>query len=218
MDVHISIDDVWKSLRYIIRNQPDSIFDLWFYGTLKKWHDMYGAKFTCYCIVKMDDFSFFDIPYHYKKDFADCSHWLRFGFHSCDATSFCKTVDYMNMYDDYMRYLRELKMGETDFLRLHSWLATDEQRLFLASRGIKMIHYPNDDEIPYDSADEFCENGLLHKRTRVWLEKTPEITEKTLHIGRNYIGVFTHEWCFDEQKNKMETAIQEYKQSGYCFI
>lgn len=218
MQVHISIDDVGSSFRHIIRAHPGSIFDLRFYKGLKDWHDRYDAKFTCYCIVEFDGYSFFDIPLKYAEDFQNCASWLRFGFHGCDSLKFSQSIDYADTYDKFMWYLHELKMGDTDFLRLHSWMATEKQKRFLVSRGVRTLHYPDDDIFSYNSEDEFVENGLRHKRTRVWLEKLGEITDQTLCIGRNYVGVFTHEWCFDEQKDKMELAICRYQQNGYQFI
>lgn len=50
---HYSIDDVWKSLRYLERNRPKSLFDMRFFGTLKGFHERFQVRFSLYCIMKM---------------------------------------------------------------------------------------------------------------------------------------------------------------------
>lgn len=220
-EIHFSIDDVGRSLRYLTRKQPKSLFDLDLYRTLREWNKKYGIKVTLYCFAMIDDFLISEIPSIYKKDFSENGEWLRFGFHQKSVTPFRDEglegcIAGYNLVEDTFT---KLCAGKTDILRLHSWIATPAQKEFMINRGIKTLLYPDDDCFRYDENDEFTDRGLLHRRTRIWFEKLDEdITPEKLFIGHNCVIAFTHERCFLEQSARIEYALQIYKKNQYEFM
>jgi hypothetical protein len=80
-----------------------------------------------------------------------------------------------------------------------------------------MLLTQDDDGLPYDD-DSYTDCGLIHMRTRLCFEKLEAVSAQTLHIGRDRIVAFTHEWCFDEQINKIEKALALYGGAGYEFV
>ncbi|MCR5416433.1 MAG: hypothetical protein K6E79_06535 [Pseudobutyrivibrio sp.] len=216
--IHFSIDDVWRSFRYISNNKPNSIFDLNLYGQLLQWHKKYGLKVTLYLIACSEDYLISEIPEKYKSDFADNKDWLRFGFHSKSKLSFREDSGYKAGYELVQSTIKKMNMGETDTLRLHSWFCSAEQKAFLYDEGIKTIFYPDDDCLKYDKNDLFLDCGLIHRRTRCWVEKMDHIDEEHCFVDKEYVSVFTHEWCFDEQKDKIECLLEIYKKAGFSFL
>ena len=219
--VHFSIDDVGRSLRYLARKRPKSLFDLDLYRTLQEWNKKYGLKVTLYCFAMLDDFLISEIPSVYEKDFSENAEWLRFGFHQKSAVPFRDEgidgcIAGYNLVNDT---LTRMRAGKTNILRLHSWNADPVQKKFLADRGVETLLYPDDDCFRYDEKDEFEDKGLLHRRTRIWFEKFgQEMTHENLFVGQNYIVAFTHERCFLEQANRIEQALQIYKRNEYEFV
>lgn len=215
--IHFSIDDIGKSLRYLTRERPDSLFDLRLFGLLRQWHEAYGIVVTLYCYAMVDQFLISEIPDYYAKEFRDNADWLKLGFHGKCDLSFAKETGYVAGFTLCRQTFERLGSGTTETLRLHSWLATAEQKRFLASNGITTLLYPNDNTLPYGVDDTFMENGLLHRRTHVWFEHMSDVTPETLFIGKNYIAIFTHEWCFDENAGKIQHSLAIYKENGYTF-
>ena len=85
---HFLIDDVIWVLRDVARNQPASLFDNPFLAVLKHAHESYGIKvqlnlfFRTSSFYGNDEFTLFDMPDVYKKEWELCSDWLKFGFHA----------------------------------------------------------------------------------------------------------------------------------------
>lgn len=217
---HYSIDDVWKSLRYLERNRPDSLFDMRFYGTLKDFNERFQARFSLYCIMRApsEGYSFLDLPEVYRSEFADCADWLRFGFHSVTDKPFAQTDSYEEEFLAFDEKVKLLGMGKADILRLHSWNIRDEQIDFLKDHGVTAILSPDEVGLPYDESGYFTRRDMLFKRTDIWLEKTEDIVEKWTETSQKNCTVFTHEWCFDEQKDKMETVLSLHNKGGYQFL
>lgn len=119
--VHFSIDDVNRSLRYIYFHNPNSIFNLMLYGTLKRWHEQYGLKVSMYCISQLDDFNIASVPIRYSGDFSSSKDWLRFGFHSSNSNPFINDNDYergfYNAYETFSKWGgRSNKYYQTSFV------------------------------------------------------------------------------------------------------
>lgn len=216
--VHFSIDDVSRSFRYIAENNPDSIFDLRLYGTLLRWHEKYDLKISMYCISDLEGFNIAEFPEKYSEDFKRNRDWLRFGFHASTGEPFITDNDYMSGFNNVTTKLQELGAGITDTIRLHSWIANCKQKEWLVSQGVKTIFYPNVEEYSYDQNGLFFASGLEHHVTKCWIERMNDINKETACIGDTYISCFTHEWCFDEQIQRIEKLINIYKLEGYEFI
>lgn len=217
---HYSIDDVWKSLRYLERNRPDSLFDMRFFSTLKNFHERFHAKFSLYCIMRMpfEGYLFLDMPEVYRNEFKNCADWLRFGFHSVTDKPFSETDFYQEEFIAFGEKAESLGMGKTDILRLHSWSIRDDQLDFLKNQGVAVVLSPDEAGLTYNENGFFTRRDMLFKRTDIWLEKTEDIDEKQLKLWQKNCTLFTHEWCFDEQKDKMETALSLHFQNGYQFL
>lgn len=216
--VHFSIDDISRSWRYISNTRPASIFDLRLYGTLKRWHELYDLKVSLYCISEFEGFDIQRIPECYGIELNQNKDWLRYGFHSRTEISFAQDVDYKNGFINVIGKLKQLNAGITNNIRVHSWLTTNEQKKWLVSQGIQTLFYPNDEKYQYNENGFFYDEGLKHQVTKCWVEKMEKISEETAHIGDSYISFFTHEWCFDEQLEKIENLIKLYYMSDYIFV
>lgn len=220
--VHYSIDDVWKTLRWLTVNRPASIFDMNFFHILKEWHELFGARFTMYCIIAMRDsgWTFYDIPDAYREDFKANEDWLRFGFHSITDKPFFEEGDeWEKSFLNFEEKRKRLGMGGTDCLRLHSWEVEDSQLAFLLKHGVSIILYKNEEGVPYDENGFFEKQKMTFRRTDLWVEKTG--TSVPLELRKIQSGnhtVFTHEWCFWEQTEKIKKALAFHRQNGYKFL
>ena len=215
---HFSIDDVGASFRYISDREPESIFDLRLYSQLKRWHQEYGLVSNLYCIFCIGDYCISNLPDKYRLEFRENSDWLKFGFHSWNDSPFIEDSDYKRSFTETYLFFNNMKMGKTSAIRLHSWKATDEQEEYLFKQGIDTVFMPNDKLYNYDEEGTYMKNNIIHRRTDVWFEKTDGIMEKELKIEKGYLTLFTHEWCFDAQKEKIEKAIKLLDANGFNFI
>lgn len=75
--IHFSFDDVEFSLKNIVNNTLESIFDDPFFNMLLLLHENYGARFSLY--VYMSAFNLMDNSH--REEFTRCSDWLKFGMH-----------------------------------------------------------------------------------------------------------------------------------------
>lgn len=215
---HFSIDDVGLSFRYLYRNKPKSIFDLRLYSQLLNWHEKYGLVANLFCIVRIEDFCISDLPTMYRTEFENNADWLKFGFHSGNEFSFLEDYDYKNSYEKAEYFFENMSMGQTKAIRLHSWNATDEQELFLKSRGVETLFMPNENDYMYDGNGVYIKNGIIHHRTDLWFEKMGEISDEKLATNKDFIVMFTHEWCFDEQKSRIDKALSFFYDNGFRYI
>ena len=92
--IHLSIDDIGKSLTWLANYKPDSIFDMRLYGTLLQWHKEYEAKFTLYCFPIDSNILTQEMLLSYADEFRINSNWLRFGYHGRNETRFCDDGQY----------------------------------------------------------------------------------------------------------------------------
>lgn len=215
---HFSIDDVGLSFRYIYNNTPKTIFDMRLYSSLLKWREKYNLIVNMYCILLLDDFCISSIPDRYGMEFEKNKDWIKYGFHSGNERPFLEDESYRNSYEKAQSFFARMRMGVTDTLRLHSWNASDSQELFLKSKGVKCILMPKDDGYSYNNKGVYFKNGILHRRTDLWFEKVNKLEEKSIKLENDYFAMFTHEWCFDDQKDKIEYMIKLLVDNGYCFV
>ena len=194
-------------------NKPQSILDMRFFSKLYDWHLRYGALFTlhCYCFIKNQDYSISEIPQRFAKDFQKHRNWLRFGFHSCTNLPFVDETDYEIAFLNFIQTAQKLQMNSTNILRLHYWNATNRQKQFLYKSGIRVLLYPTDTKC-------FTKCGLEHWCTNFAFEELSILNEQSLCMGESKVVAFTHEWCFEQQIEKIEFALRLYKKNNYVFI
>jgi hypothetical protein len=214
--VHFSVDDVMFRLRDA--NDCDSVFDVPFFAKLKEWHDGFGLRATCYCYAMTDKWLISELSDKSAPDFKRSREWLRFGFHAKRDLALAEESGYAAGFELVSATMRRLGAGMTDTIRCHCWDATPKQKEFLRSKGIKTLLTRDDDALPYGNDDTFVEHGLLHRRTRVRFEELERAREDSLHIGREHIVAFTHEWCFEDQILKIEEALRLWTGAGYKFV
>lgn len=149
----MSIDDIGKSLRWLSYNKPNSIFDMRLYGQLKQWHDTYNARFSLYCFAMLDDYLITEMPDTYADELGKSGDWLKFGFHGKNNSRFFDEKGYKAGYALFVKAAENAGMPVTDTIRLHNWLASDEQKTFLHTQGIHTLLYPDDERFPYSDQD-----------------------------------------------------------------
>lgn len=216
--LHLSIDDIGKSLTWLAQNKPDSIFDMRLFGTLLQWHKEYEAKFTLYCFPIDSSILTKEMLLSYANEFQLNSNWLRFGYHGRGEKQFYDDEQYKNDFLNFNMARQQLKMGRTAIIRLHYWLANDEQKNFLSQHGVRILLYPDRESIPYGEDDTFYDENLEYWKTGVRFEALEAINNETLQIGKKRVVAFTHERFFDKEKEKIENALCLYKMKGYCFL
>ena len=179
--IHFSIDDIGKSLRWLTMNKPNSVFDMRLFGTLKKWHELYDIKVTLYCFATISDFSFDQIPEKYKCEFENNS-WLSFGYHGRVDAPMTHDEEYVSGHRMFLEKAEGLGMTLTDIYRIHYWIVTKKQMHYLFDNGVRVLLYPDDDKYPYDGNDAFEEAGLEFWRTRIRFENM-DIIDPSLMSG-----------------------------------
>lgn len=117
----------------------------------------------------------------------------------------------------------------SDTLRLHCWYASKEQIKFLQEDGIGEFLTSNNNKESYSlSEDEILQiekNGVLHKdkviykKTNLRYEEIDENIKKVYkELLLNNMVSFTHEWCFDENKEIIQKSFELFKENNYYFI
>lgn len=107
---HVSFDDQLDVLIDLLDNEDvyTSIFDNEFFNSLKELHDTYGCVFTLYLFNTDADTaggSFLQmVPNRFAEEFAENSHWLKFGFHSYGTTSHHEE----DTDEDVLRHIRDV--------------------------------------------------------------------------------------------------------------
>ena len=143
---------------------------------------------------------------------------LRFGYHGRSEKQFCDDGNYKEDFLNFNIAAQQLGMGRTTIIRLHYWLANDEQKKFLSQYGIRVLLYPDRESIPYSEEDTFCDGNLEYWKTGVRFEALEVINDEALQIGKKRVVAFTHEKFFDKEKEKIENALRLYKMKGCYFL
>lgn len=73
----------------------ESIFDNPVFMFLREMNLRYGAIFTLYCILSVDNYKIKHVVDKYKSDFINNASWLKFGFHSFDGRIYKYTLPWI---------------------------------------------------------------------------------------------------------------------------
>ena len=215
--VHLSVDDVGSSLRWLCQNKPENIWEMDFFGELLSLHHKYDAQFSLYCFYELGgSLCFNDIPPVYAEQFNACSDWLKFGFHAYDGQPFLNSSRWKEAFDCFEASATQLKMGKADILRLHYWKASEKQLRYLHERGVTTLLYLYDDE--RYTGNKFIDSGIVHRKTTVCFEKICDLNPCTLKIGDPVIIAFTHEKMFEHELEKIRVALKLYSGNGYEYF
>ena len=222
---HFSIDDATQVFESIFENEV--------LGKLRDLHEEYGLKVTLYVFEKLDTYNLADFPDTYKKEFEDSADWLKIGFHSITEASpeeegvttreFAEGVENVNQ--EILDFAGEKSLAHV--IRLHYWYATDDMVQVLKKEGVEGLLCGNDSDSCYNLTKEQADN-LLKSRdgirpgelsyyvTDIRLEKTDDILKALdAHKRDRLVVVFTHAWCFQDNADKLETALGWLAKMGY---
>jgi hypothetical protein len=214
--IHLSVDDVGNSLRWLCCNHPESVWDMRFFGKLLEFHVKYEAKFTLYCFYNIgSELTFSDISAKYAKEFASCSAWLKFAFHSRDNEPFLRDMEWVPAFEAFSKMIGRFGIGGTDILRLHYWKASRRQKHILRSMGVSTLLYPYEDKRYVDGKYHNC--GIIHRKTNICFEKM--VNQNFDKVSFNSpIVAFTHEKYFEQQARNIEIALRACQNNGYAFF
>lgn len=214
------IDDNIFFLKDIASQRPNSIFDHFYLGNLKKLHEKYQVKFLLN-LFKGDQNSGFmldEFPDDYKAEFAANSDWLRMSFHAAfDKTHYfdapkCIASTAAEFIRDYNFVKREVTRfaGSECFLFpqiVHYVDSSLEIKQFLYNEGVRFLA---DRRSLFEKLSE--EKGSVvtsypdrdvPQLTRIPFEMVinnvpleeivPQLNIRIVNEKRNYISIMTHE-------------------------
>lgn len=233
---HISVDDATGILQDICKEEYDSIFDNEILGQLKYLHEEYGITASLYIFEQLDEFAVWDMPLTYKAEFRANADWLKLGFHSVTeddpAESGLSFADFKKEYARTESAITRFAGGEalTHVLRLHYWYATEEMVAYLKEQGVTGLLCSDSEAASYNLTEEQAEKlyrsrdgkleaeGMTYYTTDIRLELEEDIEAALAEHERDrVIVIFTHAWCFEENYDKLETAVGWLYERGYQF-
>jgi len=233
---HISFDDVFSSLRWLVTNRPPSVFDMDFYGTLRDWHERFGAVFSLYVFDSDDFFSLSEIPQQYWQDFSKAAKWLKFGFHAGHKNTdvmHTTSKDFEKSFATCVNHIKAFAspQGVCYRLRLHSWSANSKQIDILRRNGINSLFCRDNDGLSYDllpkeekqmrASGYFEKNGIVYRPTDLRYDNCADISALLLPLISNTqkeIVLFGHERFFGDSVKQVEKSIVLLKENGYRFL
>jgi len=220
--IHFSIDDVILSLKWLRDKNPDSIFDLDFFKSLRHWNEIYGLQFSLYVFETCDGFSIDNLPKKYWDEFRRNDSWLKFCWHRRKGGFLTDDIDTeINSFERVKRIICDniSERAWTDTVRLHRFGAEKDFISFLRKKGnISCLLCADDDRLCYDLTDRetdllkakriIIKNGLIYRRTDFRLdsldtcsdEDLRSLAEKSKKLVNDIdkrLTVFCHEWKFN---------------------
>ena len=232
---HISIDDATMILQDIALNEYDSIFDNPILYKLKILHDEYSITATMYVYGQLEEFSIWDMPTNYRKEFLNNSEWLKIGYHSSTESNPQDDYSELRFEEDFDRINSAIcRFAGVDsvahVLRLHYWYATKDMIAYMKQKGIIGLLCNDSEQANYDLSSGQVEklyksrdgkltvDGLTYYVTDIRLENTDNITTTLNDKSKDrIIVIFTHAWCFEENYNKLLEAVRLLSEEGYQF-
>lgn len=236
---YFSIDDTGVVFLTLLKERPESIFEVPILRRYYDLHQRYGVKFSCYCFAYYDRRSWVDSPPRgYVGQFEENADWLRFGFHSYslnDRYDLCVpeviAYDYSVMTDA----LRQtVGTAITHTIRLHEWRANEEGLHFLYLQGLYGLLCSETGKTSYDLNEKelrrmvknrgILKNNVKYLPTDIRIETMSNYNEVFSAFLKDsqqeYCEVFTHEWALlqnEENWNRMQELIEAACLAGCRF-
>lgn len=228
MRIHFSIDDVILTLRWAWRNSPASIFDMDFFGTLRRWHQRYGLTVCLYCFGSDGDrFSADMLPERYVEELREQRDWLRVGYHGLYAVAV--RMDGPAFIAEQRAVAERFAGLLPETVRLHGWDGPREGIMCAKTvGGVKRLLCPElrrDGfyQLPADvrervetrGAAEY--DGVLYVRTDFSLDRLsedPELREKLPDWPGGALYLFMHEWRFQYEREALENLWSALSRRG----
>lgn len=199
--VHISIDDVSKSLINLTNYQYQSVFELYLFKYLRILHIIFGAKFTLYVFVKDGEWSIENLPKKYAIELHKESTWLKFACHGISPQS--NEIDEILFFKAIQSVNNAFAVDNVaKIIRLHYFTYPKEYIKVLNCNKVNTILIRNA-VCEYDETWKGCV-----WETSMQLEKSTNIINRIFKC-RNMsqpLVIFTHEWSLT-RKNKIRLAL-----------
>ena len=216
MQIHFSIDDVINSLRWLSRNNPNSIFDMDIYSTLKRWNEIYGIKVTCYIFENdANGFHIGEIPKKYIEELAENSNWLKFAYHGINDSynNIFSNDDFEKQFLQIKEKFRQESLAST--IRIHRWKLSVDEINFLCENGVHSFLGTDDKErMAYDLSmneiEELWNYGKIERNNRFYIktdiryDNLNDIYEVIPLIEKERLVIFGHENYFLRKKDLLE--------------
>lgn len=103
--IHISFDDISKSINNLASNDYSSVWDEPFFGFLKELHEKYNAKFSLYLFF---DCNIDKCGGRYQNQLNVTSSWLKFGLHAESTDSSFKNGSYAQGLNDWNKFVKNV--------------------------------------------------------------------------------------------------------------
>lgn len=103
--IHISFDDVSKSIKNLAQNDYSSVWDEPFFKELKSLHEKYKAKFSLYLFLDSD---ICECGGKYQAQLKNTGDWLKFGLHAETADESYANSTYtqgLNDWNEFVKYI-----------------------------------------------------------------------------------------------------------------
>ncbi len=218
MRVHFSIDDVCDTLRWCAYNQPKSIFDMDFFGDLKKWHEKHGIKATLYCFFKNKDFCVTQLPDRYCEELRKEHDWLRLAYHGSMDEKAGKEV----FQQEKEAFEKILGREDVSAIRLHRWNAPKG----VVDNMTGVLLCPDHHEcLPYDLSveewDRLKSTGTIEKGKRTYwitdfrfdnMEKADELDR---FVEKERLIIFGHEWMYKQKRRLIAEMLERLGNADY---
>lgn len=213
-DIHFSVDDIFGCFRYLnnSRNEIRTIWDSTTFRILKEIHDYYGWNISLYCLYTDGEYNLDDFSDRFKKEFIECSEWMKFGFHAYSGDSNYNKYNPEDFQKEYKTTIDALerivgKNSMTDCLRLHYFSGNKDVVRILKREGVKSLLSADDNRISYGLSEvetallnnigtyEDSDTGMVYIKTNYRLENlSNELTKLDLdNLELLRIELFTHE-------------------------
>ncbi len=234
--VHFSIDDCIMSLKYLSTNSEslDSIFDMDLYGSLRAFNEKYNTKTTMYLFDRKKDFCISQVTNKYAQEFQENNNWLKFSFHGlCDVALDCSDR-YTEFVDSYCKVEHAIESFagskcSASIIRLHRYQGTKEEVLYLLEQGVSALFTAHDDRCSYclqvEDMDVLKHYGRVKKddmdyfKSDILVENLSEdLHELEQYKDKEFLSVFTHEWAFRKEKEKIQRIIEWLYVNEFCFV
>ena len=220
--MHISFDDVSKSLEELFSHNHPSIYSVEFFKDLKGLHEKYGACFSLYVFSdKLDN-----VNDRYKMEFQQAKDWLRFNFHAYKNKKYGRR-GIKGDYDKGIERLLVMVGGDYDCLdgqfRASYWELSLRNSLYIKNHSLhkSYIFCARDPFSPvntnyyltkeqqnlvyYNAIYPDVGNGIIFIQTCARLD-TDEFCRKSMKLiseninWQKYCEVLNHEWGFNRER------------------
>lgn len=245
---HVSFDDVILMFEDLNqkKDQYTTIFENEILAQLQMLHKMYETVFTCYTYYENNQtkFNLSMCTNQFAKEFQQNASWLKFAFHTKNATTTYENTLPETIQKDYLQTTKELlritgsKECIDQVIRLQSYQGNEPSIQAIQkgniAYGILGLLGPDDTRRSYFLDNEttsylyyydyFTNANLNYFKTDIRIENIKNLEETWQNIKQSndtnqILIIFTHEWKLIEPEvlKNLKQLCQKIKEDGYQF-